>query len=178
MTDQTVETPKIRRGWPKGKKRGPRKPPVAVNPQEVPPPAPAEAPIHVRLRLKNYEKEIAFGCARREVVGGFHVFFYPSEYDRYRETRREFAIAEVIEIEITEARPVYQTSPVSNLVHHTVTPEPPARMLDPVEASQRMGPVVHSAKEWALARQREKLEEQGSRRIDSLPAGITFGDSA
>ncbi len=64
------------------------------------------APIHVRVVLKGRSEPIEFGCANRSVENGFHVFIYPSERDRYRETRREFAISEIVEIEITAARPV------------------------------------------------------------------------
>lgn len=65
-----------------------------------------DAPITVRIVLRNgFEAE--FGCASHTVENGFHVFVYPSERDRYRETRREFAISEVIDIEITAPRPAY-----------------------------------------------------------------------
>lgn len=158
----TVDKPKSRRGWPKGK---PRKPPVGVMTAA---PIPAEAPIHVRLRIKDYGADIEFGCARRLVENGFHVFFYPSERDRYRETRREFAIAQIIEIEITEARPVYQTAHAP--VHEA---EPVFHSLEPVGPAR---PVIHSAKENAMARIAAKMEESGPVRLDAIP-GISFGGS-
>lgn len=160
--EETVETPvKKARGWPKGK---PRKP---VQSDVIPLPVPMEAPIHIRLRIKNYSEAIEFGCARRLIENGFHVFFYPSKRDPYRETRREFAISEVIEIEITEARQVYQTQPE---IHPTYIASAPATNVAPTQ------PVVHNAKEYALARMKEKAEQESASRVDKIP-GITFGDS-
>lgn len=68
------------------------------------------APIHVTVCLKS-GVTVEFGCARRIVENGFHVFFYPSQYDRYRESRREFAISEIVDLEITEARQAYDLRP-------------------------------------------------------------------
>jgi len=158
-TEETAGSPKKRGGWPKGK---PRKPPVEVTSNEAPQ---AEAPIHVRLRLKDYDADIEFGCARRLIENGFHVFFYPSRRDPYRETRREFAISEVVEIEITEARQVYDYRQLPVVV-------PPA----PLEPAKPQGaPVVHSAKKWAIDRLSER--ENGPVAIGNIP-GITFGESA
>jgi hypothetical protein len=65
------------------------------------------APIHVVVHLKNGITE-EFGCANHTVENGFHVFIYPSKRDPYRETRHEFAISEIISIEVTAPRPVYE----------------------------------------------------------------------
>lgn len=158
--EQTVEPVKKRRGWPKGK---PRKPPVeAIQPA---PPA-VEAPIHVRIRLKNWSEDIEFGCARREVVNGFHVFFYPSKRDPYRETRREFAVCEIIEIEITEARPVYDLRPVA--IQPTMIPEP-------VEVPKSARPIIHSARRAATAALEALETSNGPVKMDHLP-NLTFGD--
>jgi len=163
-----ADKPKSRRGWPKGK---PRKPPLGVMTAA---PFPVEAPIHVRLRIKDYGADIEFGCARRLVENGFHVFFYPSKRDPYRETRREFSIAQIIEIEITEARQVYDFRPGVSLVQNTVAPEPFFNNLEPVGPAR---PVIHSAKDNAMKRIAEKLERDGPVKLDTIP-GISFGGSA
>ncbi len=139
----------------KGRKRGPRL--VAPTPVRE-----MEPPIHVRLRLKGYPEAVEFGCARRAVENGFHVFFYPSERDRYRETRREFAISEILEIEITEARQVFE---------YTVARE---EAVVPPRPSAPSRPVIHSARQSALA----NLENSnGPIKMDKLP-NLSFGDSA
>lgn len=92
MDEPTVRKPRS----DKGLVRGPR---VPVR-QE-----PAPAPINVRITLKNGVTS-EFGAANHLVENGFHVFIYPCEWDRYRETRREFAVSEVVEVEITAPRPV------------------------------------------------------------------------
>jgi hypothetical protein len=168
-----VDSPKKRVGWPKGKKRGPRKPLVEASAQATRVVSPVEAPIHVRLRLKDYGEDIEFGCARRLVENGFHVFFYPSRRDPYRETRREFAISQVIEIEITEARPVYQERPGVAFLQHASTSEPTFQSLEPAPPPR---PVVHFAKDYAMKKIAEKLEQDGPARINSIP-GISFGES-
>lgn len=169
--DEVVDRPKKRGGWPKGK---PRKPPVEVKTDEGF--SPVEAPIHVRLRLKDYGGDIEFGCARRLVENGFHVFFYPSKRDPYRETRREFAIAEVVEIEITEARQVYDYRQLPPVV--PTFPEPRIAFAEQESAPPAgAAPVVHSAKAWALKRLAEQKEGTGPTRIDAIP-GITMGESA
>lgn len=157
---EEVEQPeKKRRGWPKGKPRGPRKAaPVAV-PMFTSASEP-EAPIHVKLRLKDYAETVEFGCARRTVENGFHVFFYPSEIDRYRETRREFAITEIVEIEITEARQTAREYPRQAESVYI----PPA----PVST----GPIIHNARANAL----QALEtSKGSIKMDTMP-NLTFGN--
>lgn len=111
----------------KGMPRGPRR--------TTPPPI-GDAPIHVRVVLRGRDEAIEFGCGRRIVENGFHVFFYPSQRDRYRETRREFAISEVVEIEITESRPVYDARPVAARSSELeLEPPPPA-----------VGPKIHSVR--------------------------------
>src|SRR5512135_1077657 len=131
--EETVE-PKKRGGWPKGKPRGPRKAPVVAPMFTSAPESPA--PINVKIQLKN-GASVEFGCARRSVENGFHVFFYPSEKDRYRETRREFAVSEIVEIEITEARQVY----------NFIVDEPKVVSVAPAVAST--GPRIHSARQNA-----------------------------
>jgi hypothetical protein len=164
MTNETAEIPKTRRGWPKGKSR---KPPLEVTPQTF---TPVEAPIHVRLRLKDYGADVEFGCARRLVENGFHIFFYPSKRDPYRETRREFSIAQIIEIEITEARQVYDYRQPPAVVSST----PRFTAIEETTPVPSGAPVVHSAKQWAMQKMAEKLEGTGLARIDSIP-GISFG---
>ena len=156
--DESIEQPKKPKGWPKGKKRGPRKAPVAA-PMFVAAPEP-EAPIHVIVRLKN-GGTAEFGCARRTIENGFHVFFYPSESDRYRETRREFAVSEIVEIEITEARQIY----------NFVTPPQQTRP-EPIIATSSGGPKIHNARNVLAA-----LEtSSGPIQMDAMP-NLTFGDS-
>lgn len=169
-TEEAVDSPKKRRGgWPKGK---PRKPPLE---DKILEPPPTEAPIHVRLRLKDYGEDIEFGCARRLVENGFHVFFYPSRRDPYRETRREFAIDRIIEIEITEARQVYDFRQSQTVVAPTF-PSAPPEVVAP--APRLVGtPQIHSAKDYALRRMAEaKREETGPMKLDTIP-GISFGGS-
>jgi hypothetical protein len=158
MEEIVEQQPKKRGGWPKGK---PRK--AAVAPAQAAS-APDPAPINVRLRLKGYPEPIEFGCAERTVENGFHVFVYPSEKDRYRMTRREFAISEIIEIEITAARHQVQIS----------TPyEEPVHVAPP-----QIGPVIHSARRGAAGSVIEKLERsQGPIKMDTMP-NLTFGDHA
>lgn len=168
MEEATVEPVKKRRGWPKGKSRGPRKPAV-VAPMFTSAPEP-EAPINVFVRLRN-GMTTDFGCARRTVENGFHVFFYPSEKDRYRETRREFAISEIVELEITEARQVY----------NFVTPEKMETFgLSQVPQSQTAavptGPKIHSARQNANNVLQALEQSSGSIRMDKMP-NLAFGDS-
>jgi len=156
-TDETAGKPKRRGGWPKGK---PRKPPVEAQAPEAPL---TEAPIHVRLRLKDYPADISFGCGRRLVENGFHVFIGPAKDNPYWETRREYAISQIVELEITEAPKVYD-----------YTPQMPA-VVQPVEMPKtQTAPVIHSAKKWAIERMAER---DGTARVDAIP-GITFGESA
>lgn len=149
-----VETPK-RKGWPKGK---PRKPRIVEMSEETP-------PVAVRVRLRGMEP-FEFGCSQHFVENGFHVFIYPSGY---RETRREIAVSEVIDIELTSA---YSFTRVP-------APVPPARIL-PVPEIQSLGsgrPIIHSAREDALKRLAMAAEQPvGSVKIDAVP-GITLGGS-
>ena len=158
--EETVEPVKKHRGWPKGKSRK-----VVSAPRILSAPEP-EAPIHVRLRLKNYPEAIEFGCAERSIENGFHVFTYPSERDRYRTTRREFAISEIIEIEITASR------------HQVEIPMPPQYQFEGNTAPSLLrlpntatGPVIHSVKQNAA-----KVLGEGSIKMDTMP-GLTFGDA-
>lgn len=100
-----------------------------------------DAPIFVRIVLKD-GVTAEFGCARRFQENGFHVFIYPSRIDRYRETRREFAISEVVELEITEARQTYDLRPAP-----TVAPSFDSRpvQLD-MTPNQSGKPRIHSVR--------------------------------
>lgn len=161
--DETTEVPKKRRGWPKGKPR--KKAPVAA-PLFTSAPEP-EAPINVIVRLKNGMSS-SFGCARRVIENGFHVFFYPSEVDRYRETRREFAISEIIELEITEARQVYSfVTPEQKVVATTFVPTTKV----PVD-----GPQIHSARQSAAGIIGALENSSGPIKMDKMP-NLSFGDS-
>lgn len=164
--EETRNEPK-KRGWPKGKPRGPRTPKDTPAMFTAAPESPA--PINVRVLLKNgFESE--FGCARRTVENGFHVFFYPSETDRYRETRREFALSEIVEIEITEAR---QTSPTP-VVHYDVNPVVSEKAQVAVNASR--GPQIHSVRKNASSIIGALENSSGPIKMDSMPS-LTFGDS-
>lgn len=177
--EETVEQPKKTRGWPKGKARGPRtvaSPAFAAAPEPPRGPRPGlgeaqrresaiEAPIHVRIRLKNYPEPIEFGCAEHTVENGFHVFMYPSERDRYRTTRREFAISEIIEIEITEAR----------RQAYEFTVERPSQPTAPVPVSR--GPIIHSARKTPVSTLERLATSDGPIKMDT-PPGLTFGDHA
>jgi hypothetical protein len=128
-----------------------------------------EAPINVFVRLRN-GMTTDFGCARRTVENGFHVFFYPSEKDRYRETRREFAISEIIELEITEARQVYSfVTPEQK----AVAPLPRPFTVDPGPTS---GPKIHSARQNANNVLQALEQSSGSIKMDKMP-NLAFGDS-
>jgi hypothetical protein len=165
--DESIEQPKKSRGWPKGKPRGPRKaptPPAMF--ADAPEPS---APINVRVLLKN-GFESTFGCARRSVENGFHVFFYPSEMDRYRETRREFALSEIVEIEITEARQTYQPTPIQYEVDEPVL----ARAQAAVVAST--GPKIHSVRKNASSIIGQLENSSGPIKMNALP-NLSFGDS-
>jgi len=157
--EETVEAPKKARGWPKGKPRKAK--------EVIPLPMPSlEPPIHVRVVRKGMEP-FEFGCAQHFVENGFHIFVYPSKRDPYRQTRREIAIAEVVDIEITQAAPVYQSQPV---IQPTFIPT----FTDVMPSTSVTGgkPVIHNAKENALRAMKERVEAK----LDAIP-GITFGDS-
>jgi hypothetical protein len=166
--EETPVTAKKGRGWPKGKKRGPRYP-TETEKLSVDPPI--EPPIHVRVARKGMEP-FEFGCAQHFVEGGFHVFVYPSKRDPYRQTRREIAVSEIVDIEITQAAPVYSTQPtihptLASVVMTTHTDEP-----GPSVTLNR--PVIHSAKENALRAMALKRSEAER---EAAGLGITFGDS-
>jgi hypothetical protein len=153
----------------KGIPKGPRIPrphtPIGYN-----------APIHVRVVLKGRPKPIEFGCSNRTVENGFHVFIYPSERDRYRTTRREFAVSEIIEIEITEAPRVYNAASTAQLDVRDSRPE----IIDFVPAST--GPKVYSAREAMIRGRKPSIIEQletsvGPIKMDRPPA-VSFGDEA
>ena len=156
--EETAEEPKKGRGWPKGKARGPRK---AVAPEAAPP----EAPIHVVVTRKGMDP-FEFGCAQHFTENGFHVFLYPSRRDPYRQTRREIAISEVIDIEITAAR----QQP------YEFTVERPSVIAGPIPGAPQ-GPKIHSAKQSALAMMKDLETTSGSVKMDTMPR-ISFGDSA
>jgi hypothetical protein len=151
-----VETPRKHKGWPKGKPRKPRI--VAL--------VPSEPPIYVRVRMKGMEP-FEFGCSQHFVENGFHVIFYPSGY---RETRREIAISEVIDIELTSAY---------KFARQPALPDTPARILPVPEIHPPGGgrPMIHSAREDALKRLAMAAEQPvGSVKLDEVP-GVSLGGS-
>ena len=150
----------------KGKSHGPRV--ARVSPPPILFAAEPEAPIFVRLRLKNYPEPVEFGCAEHTVENGFHVFMYPSERDRYRTTRREFAISEIIEVEITQARHVTYDMR-SSVTTEAVTFTPP---LPPVR-----GPQIHSVKKNAASVLGQLEVSDGPIKMAAMP-NLSFGDSA
>lgn len=164
MTEETVETPKKRRGWPKGKKRGPRYP-VQEERITMDPTPPVEPPIHVRVTRKGMEP-FEFGCAQHFVENGFHVFTYPSKRDPYRQTRREIAISEIVDIEITQAAPVYRVEPSPEpIIHPTLIPAP------------SKGPVIHAARRPSRSIVEQLETSDGPIKMDEIP-GLTFGGSS
>lgn len=176
MSDETKDLakPRMHKGWPPGKKRGPRVRSADVD--AAPPPAreaqrSPDAPIHVWLRLRGQEP-MEFGCADRSIENGFHVFTFPSKRDPYRTTRKEVAISEVVEIEITEARRYREETPYVGVPIPRILPgEEPVRG---VVVTQTGPPRIHSARDNALSR----LETgSGPVKLDTLPA-LTFSDSA
>lgn len=149
--EEVTETPKKKAGWPKGKPRKAK--------EVIPLPMPdVEPPIHVRVVRRGMEP-FEFGCAQHFIENGFHIFTYPSKRDPYRQTRREIAISEIVDIEITQAAPVYQ-------------PQMPAVWTPAVAPVPSGPPVIHNAKENALRAMKERVEAK----MDAIP-GITFGDS-
>lgn len=164
-TDEIVALKK-KKGWPKGKKRGPRI--LPTEPQTVRSIQAIESPIYVRVWLKGDTEPIEIKASQRIMETGFHVFLYPSEYDRYRQTRVEFAISEVRRIEITEASPTMsrQGSALAFTATNTTT--------NPSVSLTNTKPIIHSAKKDAMRRIQEQLEQTGPDRIDEVP-GITFG---
>jgi hypothetical protein len=160
--------PVKKRGWPKGKPRGPRKAPAPA--PMFTPATEAPAPINVRVVLRN-GGTVEFGCARRTLENGFHVFFYPSEMDRYRETRREFAVAEIVEIEITEARQVYT---VAAPINYEVDEPRLERAQAAVVAAT--GPKIHSVRKNASSIIGQLENSSGPIKMNALP-NLSFGDS-
>ena len=133
-----------------------------------------EAPIRVKIRLKNHPELIEFRCSERTVENGFHVFVYPDERNRYYTTRREFAISEIVEIEITAAMEQVRIG----AGRHEAAPAP--FYADSTLAAPTMirssGPVIHSARKAAISTL-EKLEtSNGPIKMDTMPV-ISFGDS-
>ena len=175
MSEETAEQPvKVRKPRSdKGKAHGPRRKASAPIPAILFADEP-EAPIFVRLRLKNYPEPVEFGCAEHTVENGFHVFMYPSERDRYRTTRREFAISEIIEVEITEARRAYGAPKIEykfdpSLVGNRSSAE------NPPPTSPR-GPQIHSVKKNAASVLGQLESSDGPIKMAAMP-NLSFGDS-
>ena len=151
------------------KKRGrPRKPQPEPEPQKpVFMQMETEPPVHIRVLMRGFKEAVEFGCSEWFVENGFYVFVYPSLRDRFRDTRREIAVSEIREIEITEVRRAARRQEplpsIASLSTH-IGPQPTPK-----------GPVIHNAKENAMNRIRQQLEAQGPEKISALP-GITFGD--
>ena len=131
-------------------------------------------PIFVSVRMKGMEP-FEFGCSQHFVENGFHVFVYPSLRDRYRQTRREIAISEVIDIEVTAAY---------DFTRPSALPDTPARILPVPEIHPPGGgrPVIHSAKDDIIRRLEESAQKQGGpAKIDSIPdmnrVSVSLGDS-
>lgn len=131
-----------------------------------------QAPINVRLRLIGADKFIEFGCSRRMVTDRFHVFFHPSEMDRYRETRREYAIDRIEELLITEVPRVEESQAVPVPIFDLRSSGRPASE-DP-GGSIGGAPRIHSARENAI----ERLNARGSQKIEAMPQTIAPGVSA
>lgn len=155
-------TPKLRKTRSdKGKPHGPRK----AAPRILPVP---EAPIHVRVTRRGMEP-FEFGCAQHFTQNGFHVFVYPSKRDPYRSTRREIAISEVIDIEITAARQEFT-------IARPIPVEEPTELVVPPQPTR--GPVVHRAPRGGRSSVIEQLENStGPIKMDELP-NLTFGNHA
>jgi len=170
MSEETAEqSVKVRKPRSdKGKAHGPRRRASAPIPAILYADEP-EAPIFVKLRLKNYPEPVEFGCAEHTVENGFHVFMYPSERDRYRTTRREFAISEIIEVEITEARREWRV------------PEPVVQTTQsfeaPYVATVVRGPQIHSVKKNAASVLGQLESSDGPIKMAAMP-NLSFGDSA
>lgn len=170
-----VETPN-RKGWPKGKKRGPRKglpdstPAIQRVIDSVPEPQAGmveEPPVSVTVVLKG-GGTLEFGASEHFVEAGFHVFIYPSTRNRYYSTRREIAISEIVHIDITEKekkrfydftrQPAFSGSPPR--IALAEDPQPPRE-------SGR--PVIHSAKDDIVRRLKEQADIEGPARISEIP---------
>ena len=133
----------------------------------LPAPEP-EPPIWVRIALKNgWTSE--FGCAEHTVENGFQVFLYPSERDRYRTTRREFAISEIVEIEITAARHNMAAESLPVPVQYQY--EAPGIDIRTPPAS---GPKIHSVRQHAAGVLAALEQSNGPIKMDT-PPGISFG---
>jgi hypothetical protein len=127
MDEPKVRKPRADKGVPRGPRPRPETP--IGDPQE------RMAPINVRVLLKGAKDYLEFGCATRTVENGFHVFTYPSEIDRWRQTRREIAVSEVVDLQITEAPQVYDM--------RASTPVRTAEVLD-MTPHQTKGPMIYS----------------------------------
>lgn len=160
--DETPEAPKKRGGWPKGKPRGKK-----VAPQPV-----SSPPVEVLIVLKN-GRSTEFGCAEHFVENGFHVFTYPSERDRYRTTRREFAISEIVEIEITEAAHYKQAEAPRFTASNMTLLDPPPVRTEPVST----GPKIHSVRKNAASVMNSLEHSTGPIKMDAMPS-LTFGNEA
>lgn len=174
--EETIQPAKKGRGWPLGKPRGPRNA-SAMPPTFTDAPEP-EAPIHVRIRLKNDADVIEFCCEERTIENGFHVFVYPSERNRYYTTRREFAISEIKEIEITAARGQVRIDVQPETIRTFAGLTSPAVTL-PSPAVSR-GPVIHSARRptGPGASVIDQLEtSNGPIKMNAMPT-MSFGDEA
>jgi hypothetical protein len=162
--DEPTETQKVRKARSdKGKPRGVRK----VAPQPV-----SSPPVEVLIVLKN-GRSTEFGCAEHFVENGFHVFTYPSERDRYRTTRREFAISEIVEVEITEAAHYKQTeAPTLRFTPANVT-----YTGTPAEPAVSTGPKIHSVRKNAASIINSLEHSTGPIKMDNMPS-LTFGNEA
>jgi len=134
------ETPKVR------KTRADKGVPRAQKVREPEPYDERNAPVFVTVQLRGRIVPVEFGCATHTVENGFHVFTYPSRFDRYRTTRREFAISEIVDIEITAAPTVYD-------MRQPVVATQPEQVMDlrlttPAKAT---GPKIHSARANRMA---------------------------
>lgn len=152
--DETPKTPTRKPRKDKGVPRASRTNPVGSE---------QDAPIFVRVVLRGQEA-VEFGCARRFQENGFHVFIYPSRIDRYRETRREFAISEVVELEITEARQTYDlrapvAAPAVPPSLYVTTPLP-ASDAPPLLDMTAGKPRIHSVRAAMRSRGGESLVEK------------------
>jgi hypothetical protein len=175
MAEETVETVKTRRTRSdKGKPHGPIRKILPVSPLFTAAPEPP-APINVRIKLKGEADFIEFGAEERAVENGFHVFTYPSERDRYRTTRREFAISEIKEIEITAARGQVRIAPPER-IEFKVDENILRRAQNAVDALPR-GPQIHSVKKNAASVLGQLEASDGPIKMAALP-NMSFGDSA
>jgi hypothetical protein len=163
-----VRKPRSDKGKSHGARRKASAPPPPILFAAEPP-----APINVRIKLKGEADFIEFGAEERAVENGFHVFTYPSERDRYRTTRREFAISEIKEIEITAARgQVKITSEAASWLTEPIPIGPPATGI-----ITSRGPQIHSVKKNAASVLGQLESSDGPIKMAAMP-NLSFGDSA